>query len=143
VNFLLDTNIVSEWMKPRPNAGVVNWLAEADEDRIFISAVTIAEIRYGVERLPQGVRRDRLDAWLTDDLPLRFEGRVLAIDASVGNCWGRVMARGRAAGRPVAAMDAFIAATTERYDLVLATRNVSDFEVLGIRLINPWGDGLA
>jgi predicted nucleic acid-binding protein len=143
VNFLLDTNIVSEWMKSRPNAGVVNWLAEADEDRIFISAVTIAEIRYGVERLPQGVRRDRLDAWLTDDLPLRFEGRVLAIDANVGNCWGRVMARGRAAGRPVAAMDAFIAATTERYDLVLATRNVSDFEVLGIRLINPWGDGLA
>jgi toxin FitB len=87
--------------------------------------------------------RVRLDAWLTDDLPLRFEGRILAIDADVGNCWGRVMARGRAAGRPIAAMDAFIAATTERYDLVLAIPNVSDFEVLGIRLIIPWGDGLA
>lgn len=140
MNFLLDTNVVSEWMKPRPNAGVVEWLAEADEDRIFISAVTIAEIRYGIERMPRGVRRDRLNAWLTDDLPLRFDGRVLPVDARGADCWGRVMARGQAAGRPVAAMDAFIAATTERFDLVLATRNVSDFEVLGIRLINPWRD---
>jgi predicted nucleic acid-binding protein len=140
VNFLLDTNIVSEWTKPRPNAGIVNWLSEADEDRIFISAITIAEIRYGIERLPQGVRRDRLNAWLTDDVPLRFEDRILPIDAKTGDCWGRVMARGRAAGRPVAAMDAFFAATSERYDLVLATRNIPDFEALGIRLINPWRD---
>jgi predicted nucleic acid-binding protein len=140
VNFLLDTNIVSEWVKPHPNAGVIDWLAEADEDRVFISAVTIAEIRYGIERLPRGVRRDRLNAWLTDDLPFRFENRILPIDAKVGDCWGRVMARGQDAGRPVAPMDAFIAATSEWYDLVLATRNVSDFEALGIRLINPWRD---
>lgn len=140
MNVLLDTNIVSEWMKPQPNAGVMDWLAEADEDRIFMSAVTIAELRYGIERLPAGARRHRLNAWLTDDLPLRFEARILPIDAKVGDCWGRIMARGRAAGRPVAAMDAFVAATAERYDLVLATRNVSDFEVLGIRLINPWFD---
>jgi predicted nucleic acid-binding protein len=87
VNFLLDTNIVSEWVKPHPNAGVIDWLAEADEDRVFISAVTIAEIRYGIERLPRGVRRDRLNAWLTDDLPFRFENRILPIDAKVGDCW--------------------------------------------------------
>lgn len=140
MNFLLDTNVVSEWMKPHPDPGVVDWLAEADEDRIFISAITIAEIRYGIERLAQGLRRDRLDAWLTDDLPLRFEARILPIDAKVADCWGRVMARGRAAGRPVSSMDGFIAATGERYDLVVATRNTSDFEALGIRLINPWRD---
>lgn len=140
MNFLLDTNIVSEWMKPRPNAGVIDWLAEADEDRIFISVVTIAEVRYGIERLPQGVRRERLNTWLTDDLPLRFEARVLPIDAKTGDCWGRVMARGRDAGRPAGAMDAFIAATSERYDLTLATRNGSDFEALGIRVVNPWRD---
>jgi len=140
VNFLLDTNIVSEWTKPRPNTGVIDWLAEADEDRIFISVVTIAEIRYGIERLSQGIRRERLDAWLTDDLPLRFEARILPIDAKTGDCWGCVMARGQAAGRPVGTMDAFIAATSERYDLTLATRNVSDFEALGIRLTNPWRD---
>ncbi len=140
MNFLLDTNIVSESVKPRPNAGVMDWLAEADEDRIFISAVTIAEIRYGIERLPNGIRRRRLDEWLTHEVPLRFEDRILPVDVNVGDDWGRIMARGRAAGRPVAAMDAFIAATSERYKLVLATRNVSDFEALGIRLVNPWRD---
>ena len=141
MNFLLDTNIVSEWMKPRPDAGVMDWLAEADEDRIFLSAVTIAEIRYGIERLPPGVRRERLNAWLTDDLPLRFEDRILPIDSKTGDRWGHIMARGRAAGRPVAAMDAFLAATSEQYDLTLVTRNMSDFDVLGIRLVNPWRDG--
>ena len=140
MNFLLDTHVVSEWVKSRPDAGVADWLAESDEDRIFISAVTIAEIRYGIERMPRGTRRDRLEVWLTDDLPLRFEARVLPVDAGVGDRWGRVMARGQAAGRPVTAIDAFIAATAERHDLTLATRNVADFEVLGIRLINPWRD---
>ena len=140
MNFLLDTSVVSEWVKPRPDAGVADWLAQADEDRIFISAVTLAEIRYGIERMPAGIRRDRLEAWLTDDLPQRFDARVLPVDTGVGDRWGRVMARGQAAGRPVAVMDAFIAATAERHDLVLATRNVSDFEVLGIRLVNPWRD---
>jgi toxin FitB len=135
VKFLLDTNVVSEWVDPRPNAGVAGWLAEADEDRIFISAVTIAEIPYGTERMPKGTRRDRLEAWLTDDLPLRFEARVLPVDAGVDDRSGRVMARGQ-----VTAMDAFIGAAAERPDLTLATRNVANFEVLGIRLINPWRD---
>ena len=66
MNFLLDTNVVSEWTKPRPDTGVVAWLAEADEDRIFISVITVAELRHGVERLPAGARRERLDTWLTE-----------------------------------------------------------------------------
>jgi toxin FitB len=140
VNFLLDTNIVSEWTKPRPDAGVVEWLAEADEDRVFISVITLAELRHGIERMPAGARRDRLDVWLTEQVPLRFEARVLNIDAATANTWGRVMTRGRAGGRPVGSMDAFIAATAERHDLTLVTRNVSDFEALGIRLVNPWSD---
>jgi len=141
VNFLLDTNVVSEWTKPRPDTGVVTWLAEADEDRVFISVVTLAELRHGIERLPAGARRDRLDAWLTEQVPARFEARVLPVDAETANFWGRVMARGQAGGRPVGSMDAFIAATAERHDLTLITRNVSDFDALGIRLINPWSNG--
>jgi len=141
VNFLLDTNVVSEWTKPRPDTGVVTWLAEADEDRVFISVVTLAELRHGIERLPAGGRRDRLDVWLTEQVPARFEARVLPVDAETANSWGRVMARGQAAGRPVGSMDAFIAATAERHDLALVTRNVSDFDALGIRLINPWSNG--
>ncbi len=140
MNFLLDTNVVSEWTKPRPDAGVVAWLAEADEDRIFISVVTIAELRHGIERLAPGARRNRLDAWLTKQVPLRFEERLLAVDAETANVWGRVMAQGQAAGRPAGTMDAFIAATVLRHDMTLVTRNVSDFEALGVRLVNPWSN---
>jgi toxin FitB len=140
VNFLLDTNVVSEWAKPRPDTGVVAWLAEADEDRVFISVVTLAELRHGLERLPAGARRDRLDTWLSEQVPARFEARVLSVDAETAARWGRVMARGDARGRPVGTMDAFIAATAERYNLILVTRNVSDFDVLGIRLFNPWSN---
>jgi predicted nucleic acid-binding protein len=141
LNFLLDTNVISEWTKASPNAGTVRWLAEADEDRVFISAVTIAEIRHGIERLPRGNKCDRLDAWLTEDLPARFADRILPVDTDVGDRWGRIMVRGQAAGRTVGTMDAFIAATAERHDMVLVTRNISDFEALGLRLIDPWQFG--
>ena len=140
MNFLLDTTVVSEWTKPRPDADLVAWLAEADEDRIFISVITIAELRHGIERLPAGARRRRLDAWLTEQVPLRFEERLLAVDAETAHVWGRVMAQGQAAGCPPSTMDAFIAATVLRHDMTLVTRNASDFEPLGVRLINPWGN---
>lgn len=138
MNFLLDTNVVSEWTKPRPDGGVVAWLAEADEDRVFISVVTLAELRYGVERMPAGARRNRLDTWVKEQLPVRFEQRVLPIDSETADAWGRVMARGKTAGRPVGIMDAFIAATAERHRLTLVTRNVADFDALGVGIINPW-----
>ena len=140
MSFLLDTNVVSEWVKPRPDAGVVTWLAEVDEDRVFISVVTLAELRHGIERMAAGTRRSRLDTWLTDELTSRFEARVLSIDADIAKLWGRIMARGQAGGRPAGPMDAFIAATAEQHDLTLVTRNVSDFESLGIRLVNPWNN---
>jgi toxin FitB len=140
VNFLLDTNVLSEWAKLRPDTGVIAWLAEADEDRVFISVVTIAELRHGIERLPAGARRNRLDIWLSEQVPARFDARVLSIDVETADTWGRVVVRGQASGRPVGTMDAFIAATAERHDLTLVTRNVSDFDVLGIRLLNPWSN---
>ena len=77
MNFLLDTNIVSEWTKPRPDPGVVNWLAEADEDRIYLSVITIAELCHGIERLPAGARRLKLHDWLMDQVPQRFGDRLL------------------------------------------------------------------
>lgn len=138
MSFLLDTNVLSEWVKPEPNAGVVAWLSLADEDRIFISVVTIAELRHGVERLPPSGRRDRLDVWLTEQLPARFEGRILQIDVDTATAWGRVMARGQAAGRPMSTMDAFIAATAESRSLTIVTRNVRDFEVTDLPVIDPW-----
>ena len=138
MSFLLDTNVVSEWTKSRPNAGVITWLAEADEDRVFVSVVTFAELRHGIERLSAGKRKFRLDEWLRDELPLRFEGRVLPIDRAVADVWGNVVASCEHKGRPMTAMDAFIAATAEVHELTLVTRNASDFEMSVKSVINPW-----
>jgi predicted nucleic acid-binding protein len=138
VSFLLDTNVVSEWVKAHPNPGVVAWLAEVDEDRAFLSVVTLAELRCGVERLPAGSRRKRLDEWLRHELPLRFEGRVLPIDGAIADAWGRVTARRESLGRPIGIADAFIAATVEIHGLTLVTRNASDFEPTVKFLVNPW-----
>ncbi len=138
MNLLLDTKVVSEWTKPQPNPHVVTWLAEVDEDRAFLSVATLAEIRRGVERLQKGRRRDRLARWLSDDLPVRFEDRILPIDRGVAEAGGVVVARGEKAGTTVGTMDAFFAATAEVYGLTLATRNVKDFGRLGIRLFDPW-----
>jgi predicted nucleic acid-binding protein len=137
VGFLLDTNAVSEWVKPRPNPGVIDWMEMADEDRIFISVISLAELRYGVERMAAARRRSQLERWLQDELPLRFESRVLPVDNTVAEAWGRTVSRAEAAGRPIGAMDAFLAATAETHQLTLVTRNVSDFPLLKA-VLNPW-----
>jgi predicted nucleic acid-binding protein len=140
VSFLLDTNVVSEWVKPRPDPSVVAWLVAVDEDQVFISVVTLAELRYGIERMRPSIRRNRLAQWLRDDLPIRFDGRVLSIDPIVADAWGKVVARSKAAGHPIGATDAFIAATAEAHGLTLVTRNGSDFEASIKAVINPWVD---
>ena len=138
MNFLLDTNLVSEWTKPRPNPGVVSWLADADEDRVFISVVTIAELRHGVERLSIGRRRKRLNEWIEGELLFRFDERILPIDAATADAWGRIVAHREGLGRPIGTMDAFIAATAQVHKLTLATRNQTDFEASVASVVNPW-----
>ena len=137
MNFLLDTNAVSEWVKPRPNAGLIGWMESADEDRVFLSVISLAELRYGVERMPAGARQRRLEQWLREELPLRFEGRILFIDQNVAEAWGRTVSRSEALGRPMGVMDAFLSATAEIHRLTLVTRNVSDFPTLKA-IVNPW-----
>jgi toxin FitB len=137
VSFLLDTNAISEWVKPRPNPGLIGWMEAADEDRIFMSVVSLGELRYGIDRMPAGSRRDRLDGWLRNELPLRFEGRILAIGSQVAEAWGKSVSRHEAAGRPIGVMDAFLVATAEVHDLTLVTRNGTDFPLLK-GVINPW-----
>jgi predicted nucleic acid-binding protein len=138
VNFLLDTNVISETMKPRPNLGLLGWLAEADEDRTFLSVITLMELRYGVERLAAGRKRKRLEEWLDYDLSLRFESRILAIDARVADASGRLVARSESFGRPIETRGAMIAATAEVHGLTLVTRNVADFEPTVKELLSPW-----
>jgi predicted nucleic acid-binding protein len=138
MSFLLDTNVVSEWVKPAPDARVVRWLNEVDEDHVFLSVACLAEIRRGVELMDPGRRRDRLTDWLTGELPTRFEGRILDIDSRIAEAWGVVTARGHKAGLNLGSMDAFFAATAVVHRLTLVTRNVQHFEALDISLFNPW-----
>lgn len=138
MNFLLDTNVISEPMKARPNAGVLAWLGEVDEDCVFLSVVTITELLYGIERLATGKRRDRLDDWLRKDLGLRFEGRILPVDLGIADACGRLVARSESLGRPIEPRDAFIAATAEVHGLTLVTRNASDFEPTLKAIVTPW-----
>ena len=137
MNFLLDTNAVSEWAKPRPNPGLIRWMEGADEDRVLLSVISLAELRYGVERMAAGARRNRLEAWLLHELPLRFEGRILLVDHKVAEIWGRTVSRSEALGRPMGAMDAFLSATAEMHRLTLVTRNVAHFPLLKA-VLNPW-----
>ncbi len=138
MNFLLDTNLLSEPARPNPDAGVVDWLASADEDRLFISAVTLAELSRGVARLPEGAKKRRLEEWMSEQVHDRFEDRILAVDAPVGILSGRLMASSEAAGRPMKPADGFLAATALHHRLVLVTRNVRDFEAVLSATLNPW-----
>jgi toxin FitB len=138
MSFLLDTNVVSEWVKPRPNAGLTEWLSHVEEDDVFLSVVTFAELRFGVERLAAGSRRKRLDEWLRIELPVRFEQRILLVDGAVADEWGRMVARGAGRGKPIGAMDALVASTAEVHGLTLVTRNARDFEGAVESVLNPW-----
>ena len=138
MSYLLDTNVVSEWTKPRPNPGVIEWLSQVAEDDVFLSIVTFAELRHGIERLPAGRRRRQLDKWLRGEFALRFEGRIVLIDGAIADEWGRLVARQEARGRPIAAMDGLIAATAQVHALTLVTRNAADFQVSVKAVLNPW-----
>lgn len=141
MSFLLDTNVISEGARPRPDAGVMDWLDSVDEAHLFLSVVSLAELRHGVERLGAGRRKTALDLWLTESLSARFGDRLLAVDAGTADRWGRIVASTQAAGRPIGAMDAFLAATADQHQLTLVTRNTSDFDATGINLFNPWTGG--
>jgi len=140
VTYLLDTNVVSEWVKPRPNGNVIAWLAEAIEDEIFISVCTLAELRFGVASMARDKRRNHLDEWLRSELPARFDRRIVGIDVVIADAWGDIQARARQKGRPVSPMDGLIAATAEVHDMTIVTRNTKHFEAVGLPLVNPWDD---
>ena len=137
-DYLLDTNVVSEWVRPRPDPHVVDWLATVDEDRVFLSVITLAELRRGVQRLDRGRRRQQLADWLSEALPARFDGRLVQVDARIADRWGRLMAEAEENGRPLGAMDGFFAATADAMGLTLVTRNEKDLDGRGVRILNPW-----
>jgi predicted nucleic acid-binding protein len=138
VTYLLDTNVISELIRPRPEPLVVGWLADVDEDRVFLSVVTLAELEKGVRLLADGQKRQRLEQWLENDLAQRFEGRVLDITPEIARQWGSVTAARQRAGRPMAMLDAFLVATALQRAFTLVTRNDRDFADTGVDVLNPW-----
>ncbi len=135
---VLDTNVVSELVRPVPQPAVVAWVDAQPVSDIFTTAVTAAEMVYGVARLPPGRRRMRLAEKVELMVEVRFARRVLAFDAVAAGHYGDIVARREAAGRPISTADAQIAATCRCVGAVLATRNVSDFDDVGLEIVNPW-----
>lgn len=138
MSYLLDTNVVSEMAHPPIHEGVEKFLNSAEEDNLYLSVVTLAELRYGIERLAAGAKRARLEKWLEGELAPRFENRIFLIDGFAAIEWGKIKARAERLGRPISEMDAWVAATATIHGLTLVTRNVNDFESFSGEIINPW-----
>jgi tRNA(fMet)-specific endonuclease VapC len=138
MNYLLDTNVISELIAKDPNVQVVNWIDSLDPSIVYLSVITIGEIRKGIEKLPSSTRKERLSAWLSDDLLARFDGRIAAITTEVILVWGELTGRLENAGHSLAAIDSLIAAIALAGPYCLATRNTDDFQHTSVALINPW-----
>lgn len=136
--YLLDTCVLSELAKARPDAGVVRWLEEADETRLHLSVVTLGELEKGIARLPASARRTRIERWVRQELAARFEGRLLDVDRRVAERWGAISGASEARGVPLPVIDALIAASALTHGFEVVTRNTTDLERCGARCVNPW-----
>ena len=136
--FLLDTNCVSELIRSKPEPRVMDWMRTMDESMLYLSVLTLGEIRKGAAVLPHSKRRTYLEQWLELDLQVRFSGRILAIDNAVADRWGWLTAKAEAQGRPLAAIDGLLAATALQYNLTVVSRNVNDFTNTQVPVLNPW-----
>jgi len=139
MNYLLDTCVISEYTRREPNLKVIQWVDELDETALFLSAVTIGEIKKGIERLPADSRRKQaLTHWLNSELLERFSGRIYPVTVNVMLRWGTLYAGLEASGQAVSTMDSLIAATALSHHVILVTRNEDHFLPTGVEMINPW-----
>jgi predicted nucleic acid-binding protein len=137
MRFLLDTNIISNVVKPQPSEALLAWMAAQRDEDLFIASLTVAEIRRGILEKPRGRKREALDAWFSgpEGPQALFSGRILSFDDKAGLIWARLMAEGKAAGRPRSALDMIIAAVAGANDCVVVTDNEKDFS--GLQIVNP------
>jgi predicted nucleic acid-binding protein len=138
MKYLFDTCVISELVAKRPNQKVIDWIDQLDPDSVYLSVITIGEIRKGVEKLPDSPRKATLQAWLTDELLVRFNGRILPIDIAVILVWGQLIGRLELKGKKMAAIDSLIAASALHNKCELVTRNEDDFKHAGVKIVNPW-----
>ena len=139
MNYILDTNVVSELVAREADQKVTNWIDSIDSESVFLSVITIGEIKKGIEKLPDSKRMKILESWLEEDLLVRFRGRILPLGIPVMLMWGRLVARLEREGKPIPAIDSLLAATAAQTGFTLVTRNTAHFEPAGISVLDPWG----
>ncbi len=138
MSYLLDTCVISEFTRRKPEKKVVEWVDSIDEGKLFLSVITIGEIQHGISRLPESHRRIELLTWLENELTKRFESRILPLDMATLFLWGSLTAEMEGKGQLLGVMDSLLVATALQNNLVIVTRNVSDFLPCGVQVINPW-----
>lgn len=136
--FLLDTNVVSETVRPRPRRSVLDWIEARSPSDLFLAAQTVGELVRGARKVREPERRERFERWIEQDLARQFEGRILPFDGGTAAIWGRLMGDGDRAGLRPAAADAQIAAVAIQHGLTVVTRNVRDFMRFDVQLFDPW-----
>lgn len=136
--FLLDTNCISELVRSKPEPRVLQWMEAADESLLYLSVLTLGEIRKGVAGLSQSKRRTHLESWLELELQARFSGRILPIDTAVADRWGLIAAEAKRKGKSVSVIDGLLAATALQHNLTIVSRNVGDFVSTPASIMNPW-----
>lgn len=136
--FLLTTNCISELVRPQPEPRVMEWMEAADETLLYLSVLTVGEIRKGLAGLPQGKRRTRLETWLEVELGARFAGRIVPIDVRIADRWGLISAEAKRRGSGISAMDGLLAATAIHLNLTVVSRDVRDFAAMRVQVVNPW-----
>ena len=136
--FLLDTNVISELVRPRPDSRVVKWIDSTAESLLYLSVLTLGEIRTGITSLVDGRRRVSLESWLDHDLTARFSGRILPIDSAVADRWGRISANAKAKGSPMPVIDGLLAATAMQFDLTVVSRDETFHKLPSLEVFNPW-----
>lgn len=135
MNYLLDTHVISELKRPQPNPTIVSWFATAEKESLYLSVLTLGEIRKGIAKLPDGQRKQALSDWLEKELPLWFGSRLLAIGVDVEDCCGELQAQ---TNQPLPAIDSLLAATVLHHNLCLVTRNIRDFDYPDLMVLNLW-----
>lgn len=138
MNFLLDTNVISELVKPSPDPQVWQWVNAVPDSQMFISAITVGEIARGIEQLPASVRRMRYELWFEQEILARYADRIIVLDSAVMLRWGALAATLPTRGRTLPAFDSLLAATALTHHMGLVTRNTQHFAETGVLLINPW-----
>ena len=140
MTFLLDTCVISELVRVRPDENVVRWIDSIDEGKLFLSVLTIGELEKGINKLPESQRKSDLREWLSHDLAQRFEEKIHPVDFAIATAWGTLQSEAERRGEKLPVIDSLLAATAEVHRHTLVTRNIADFARCGVSILNPWDE---